>query len=122
MNNSYNRNKLLNSETIESLKELGSVDGKLFLNEILKLYIFEADKLLFQIESQINKKNFDDLKISSHTLKGASANVGAVEVSALSSRIEEKSKKADGANLRELCDELKECFTLTKKEIENLIS
>lgn len=122
MNETYNRNKLLNGETIESLKELGSVDGKLFLNEILKLYIFEADKLLKQIESQINKKNFDDLKISSHTLKGASANVGAVEVSALSSSIEEKSKKADYAKLRELYDELKECYTLTKKEIENLIS
>lgn len=122
MNEPYNRNKLLNDETIESLKELGSVDGKLFLNEILKLYIHEADKLLIQIELQINKKYFNKLKISSHTLKGASANVGAVEVSALSSRIEEKSKKEDEKNLRELYDELKECYTLTKKEIENLIS
>lgn len=122
MNISYNRNKLLNDETIESLKELGSVDGKLFLNEILKLYLFEADKLISQIESQIENKNFDDLKISSHTLKGASANVGAVEVSALSSRIEEKSKKADNTNLRELYGELKECYKLTKKELENLIS
>lgn len=122
MNISNNRNKLLNDETIESLKELGSVDGKLFLNEILKLYLFEADKLISQIESQIENKNFDDLKISSHTLKGASANVGAVEVSALSSRIEEKSKKADNTNLRELYGELKECYKLTKKELENLIS
>ncbi|MBN1634620.1 MAG: Hpt domain-containing protein [Ignavibacteria bacterium] len=122
MNISYNRNKLLNRETIKSLKELGSVDGKLFLNEIMKLYICEADKLLTQMESQINKKNFDDLKISSHTLKGASANIGAVEVSALSSRIEELSKKTDDSNLQDLYNALNECYKLTKKELENLIS
>lgn len=116
------KNNLFNKKTLESLKELGSVDGKSFFHEILNLFLNESEKIMRKIESQLYEKNFAELRISAHTLKGASANIGAAELSRLSSLIEEKAKENDDTNLGELHFELKECYDSTKTELINLIS
>jgi HPt (histidine-containing phosphotransfer) domain-containing protein len=118
----YNKENLLNEETLNSLRELGSSDGKLFFLEIINLFLSESEKIMSKIDSQIKGKIFNELRISAHTLKGASANVGAVKLSELSSKMEEKAKLLDGINLEELHSELKKCYVLTRIELENLIS
>ncbi len=116
------KENLLNMETIQSLRELGSADGKEFFLEILNLFLSESEKIMKKIDFQIAGKIFKELRISAHTLKGASANVGAVRLSELSSKMEEKAKNSDENNLGVLHTELMKCYVLTRIELENLIS
>jgi len=116
------KNNLLNKDVINGLKELGSTESKSFLEEIVELYLTEAEKLIESISESITNKNFQDLNIISHTLKGASANVGASAVSKLSASIEKKAKTSDEDGLLDMFKELKECFSETKSELNNLIS
>jgi HPt (histidine-containing phosphotransfer) domain-containing protein len=65
------------------------------LGEILSLYINDVPKQMSAIEKSMIEKNTQDLQRQAHTLKGSSANVGALTVQAAALALEKACREND---------------------------
>jgi HPt (histidine-containing phosphotransfer) domain-containing protein len=64
-----------------------------FVNEILGDYLVEMVKYLSCMEAQLRDSDLQPLLRSAHTIKGASANVGATRVRETAAKLEAQAKK-----------------------------
>jgi len=80
MKNSVDRSNL------ETLKEIIGDD----LKEILFNFIKTSPEMIEQIKHALNTEDADALRLHAHTLKGSSANIGAVKLPDLSFELERK--------------------------------
>ncbi|MDQ7015357.1 MAG: EAL domain-containing protein, partial [Gammaproteobacteria bacterium] len=79
---------LLDPEPLQQLTTLGQKLGKDLRNKIIKLYLAEAPKLLQQLRHAIQKRAWEQVRNSAHSLKSSSANVGATRLSVLCAELE----------------------------------
>jgi HPt (histidine-containing phosphotransfer) domain-containing protein len=93
---------ILDPAGLDSLRQLGELTGKPLLREVLDLYRAETPKRLEKMREALLRSNAQDLTFTAHSLKGSSAQIGAVRVAALSAEIEQRAKRGDLNNLREL--------------------
>jgi HPt (histidine-containing phosphotransfer) domain-containing protein len=64
-------------------------------------------------------KNMADLSLYAHSLKGASANMGAMEVRYVAADLEAKGKSGDTGGLDELMGKLEDAFGRVVKEFQS---
>jgi HPt (histidine-containing phosphotransfer) domain-containing protein len=88
------------------------VDGDLdFMNEILEVYLEDVQAGVRKLKGAMEARDADSLATQAHTLKGASANVGAGRLRDVAFEIETAGKERDlekvGALVSKLADELK---------------
>ncbi|HBI24803.1 MAG TPA: hypothetical protein DDX84_11530 [Nitrospiraceae bacterium] len=88
-----------------ALERMGG-DEKLF-QELLQLYIEQIPQHILQIGAAINSLNREVIKRIAHTVKGASANVGAVTIQQAAIEIESAVNKEDLENLRHRLEKMK---------------
>ncbi|EKD28816.1 MAG: Hpt protein [uncultured bacterium] len=55
-------------------------DNKELMLELLKVYLCDTPSQIQHIENYLQKKQFENVSIKAHTLKGASAMVGAMQL------------------------------------------
>ncbi|MCX7832982.1 MAG: Hpt domain-containing protein [Ignavibacteria bacterium] len=115
----YDKENLLNYEIIQNLKELDTEDSN-FLSELIKIYLTESKKLLDKIEKGMDSGDKDAIANNTHTLKGSSSNIGAMELSRLCAEIEKKARAGDLEGVKILLPEMKECYELTTEKIKEL--
>lgn len=71
-----------------------AADGDLeFINEILADYLVEMAQYLLQLDEQLKNPEMSTLIRAAHTIKGASANVGAARVREIAAKLETQAKK-----------------------------
>jgi len=78
--------------------------------EILAIYVDSAAALLKSIESALADADAQAVGLHSHSLKGASANVGATLLGALARQAEERSKRGETEAVRELLPALAKAY------------
>lgn len=115
----YDKENLLNFEIIQNLKELDTEDSN-FLSELIDIYLTESKKLIDKIFKGISSNDKDMVANNSHTLKGSSSNIGAMELSRLCADIEKKARAGDLEGVKLLLPEMKECYDLTTEKIKEL--
>lgn len=118
----YNKENLIKQETIQTLIDLGDADGKPFYIEIIEMYLSETNECINKIVNAVKEKNQTALTLSSHKLKGSSANIGAAEVSAICSQIEKMSKNNDYSDMNEYIYNLENCYKDTCIELKKIIN
>jgi len=64
-----------------------------FIDEILGDYLLEMTKYLADLEGQVQQVDLQPLLRSAHTIRGASANVGAARVRETAAKLEAQAKK-----------------------------
>jgi len=116
----YDKENLLNYEIIQNLKELDSEESN-FFSELIDIYLTESKKLLDKINKGISKNDKDMVSNNSHTLKGSSSNIGAMELSRLCAEIEKKSREGNLDGVKKILPEMVECYELTIEKIKSLI-
>jgi len=108
----------IDPKKIEELKELVDEDDPDFLIELLEDYMDNSEENLKAIRYAIQAKDTVTVVRTAHTLKGASSNIGAVNMTELSDQLEHlgRGKTLEGAV--ELIDQLEVEFVEVKCELE----
>jgi HPt (histidine-containing phosphotransfer) domain-containing protein len=75
------------------LERLGN--DKEFLKEVLDIFLQDAPNRIFSIQEAISKNDASVIRFQAHTLKGASANVGAMALKEDAGQIELAGEKGD---------------------------
>jgi HPt (histidine-containing phosphotransfer) domain-containing protein len=76
---------VLDKEVVNSLKEIMEED----FEDVLREYLNESLCLLREIHEAIEQENVEVFVRASHSLKSSSANIGAMQVSAIAERLEQ---------------------------------
>ncbi len=114
-NNKQERNENMNEQTqtsscpinVESALERCAGDRE-FLNEMLVEFMDIAAEQLKRISDIIEEGNAQELAKLAHSLKGASANLGAEAVSAIALELEKAGKEGELEGAKQLWEQLKE--------------
>ena len=107
-------NNILDLSIIEGIRALGNEGDIPFLNQIVELFYSETTKLINKIKQNYSEGDIESLQVNSHTIKGASANIGAVELSGIGAEIENICKGKSLTNIDNLIVKLEDCFERTK--------
>lgn len=108
----------IDPKKIEELKELVDEDDPDFLIELLEDYMDNSEENLKAIRYAIQAKDTVTVVTTAHSFKGASSNIGAVNMTELSGQLEHlgRGKTLEGAV--ELIDQLEGEFVEVKCELE----
>ena len=112
---------ILDPEAIENLRALGDEGDDTFLREIISIYLEDVPQRLADLKSA---RGADDRALyvrSAHTIKGSSANVGAVEMRALAEKLEHRSKVEPLPSLDEALAEIESAFARARGALLGLI-
>jgi HPt (histidine-containing phosphotransfer) domain-containing protein len=85
----------LDHGVIEGLRELGGAEDPGLLVELIDLYLSDAPQRMAEIEESLASGNWSLLERAAHTLKSASANIGALGLSELCKELECQARKRD---------------------------
>jgi signal transduction histidine kinase/DNA-binding NarL/FixJ family response regulator len=99
---------LIDPSYLDSLRQLGELSGKPILQEIVAHYLAETPRRLERMRQALLRSDAEELNFVAHSLKGSSAQIGAVRLASLSAELERKSKDAGLANSAELAGLLDE--------------
>jgi CheY-like chemotaxis protein/HPt (histidine-containing phosphotransfer) domain-containing protein len=109
----------LDPACLDSLRRLGELAGRPLLREVIELYLAETPRLLKRMQEALLCSDAEDLAFAAHSLKGSSGQIGAVQVAALSAKIEQTAKSAEldatGALLDDLEREVERALPLLRE-------
>jgi len=108
----------IDPQKIEELKELVDEDDPDFLIELLEDYMGNSEKNLKAIRYAIQAKDTVTVVRTAHTLKGASSNIGAVNMTDLSEQLEHLGRDNTLEGAVELIEQLEGEFVEVKSELK----
>lgn len=103
----------IDTANLDTLKEVIGYD----LKEILQSFINLAPDMLYKIESSLHNQDASALQLHAHTLKGSSANVGAIILPNIALTLEQHGKSGNTQGLEK---NFKALELENKKVIESL--
>ena len=80
---------------IQGLRELGGAEDPGLLVELIDLYLSDAPQRMSEIEDALASGNWALLERAAHTLKSASANIGALGLSEVCKELECQARRRD---------------------------
>ena len=92
----------LDPDVIGSLVDLGGEDEPDLIVELIDLFLEDADARILALESSVRSQDWDQVARIAHTLKGASATMGAARFSVACRTVEMEAR--DGGLARESLD------------------
>jgi len=108
----------IDPQKIEELKELVDEDDPGFLIELIEDYMDNSEENLKAIRYAIQAKDIVTVGRTAHTLKGASSNIGAVNMTELSKQLEHLGREETLEGAVDLIDRLDVEFVEVKSELE----
>jgi len=103
---------------IKELKKLVDDDHPHFLIELLEDYMNNSEENLKAIRYAIQAKDTVTVVKTAHTLRGASSNIGAVNMTELSKQLEQLGREKTLEGAVELINRLEVEFVEVKSELE----
>lgn len=89
----------LDTEQLNELKEVLEDEFQVLINT----YLIDAQLRLKLIEEGLESNNYEQVRLAAHSLKGASANIGALILAQLCEQLEHDCKKLEYQNLKDVC-------------------
>ncbi len=83
-----------------------SMGDKEFLEEILQEFVSSMPQQLEALETAVTGGDGESIAHQAHTMKGASANLGADDMAAIALKLEQMGKESDLSGARQAIDEL----------------
>ena len=112
----------LDEDAISQLKALPAKEGRLF-DRLVSIYKAESPKLVDNIDQAIRDVDYENLALSSHSLKSSSAQMGAIELSEICLKLETQGRNQDLQNCQELLhalqDEISDVMNLLDAEVNS---
>lgn len=101
---------IIDSQSIENLRSLNPGDNDEFLREIIMIYLEDTPQRIAELEQSLAAGDAPKFTRAAHSIKGSSANLGAMAVRGVAEQLERRSHDAGLANVAELIAELKAEF------------
>ncbi|MBF0227007.1 MAG: Hpt domain-containing protein [Desulfobacterales bacterium] len=100
----------------ELASNLGLEDDEFY--ELVELFISTAGADLEKLENAYNNREAKDASRAAHSLKGSSANLGFIDLSAIAKKAEELAMNKDLETIGSLVGKLKEKLAVIEKKLE----
>mmetsp|Transcript_36669 Transcript_36669/g.59266 ORF Transcript_36669/g.59266 Transcript_36669/m.59266 type:complete len:147 (+) Transcript_36669:121-561(+) len=109
---------LLDESIFDQLEELQDETQPHFVEEVITLYLETSAEKLAEMQSLLEKKDLDELAKSAHSLKGSSANIGAVKVVKICADLKGLCENRDYQGVKKALADAHEQFDLVKEVLE----
>lgn len=106
----------LDMEQLAELKEVLEDEFQVLINT----YIKDAEFRLTLIKQGLDNNNYETIRLAAHSLKGASANVGAVALSTLCEHLEHHCKIGEVQNLQTTFEQAQQEFHIVVGLLEKI--
>jgi len=110
---------IIDAEQIAMLRDMPGDAGGTFLDELLDLFFSNSVSLMEEIRSAAACNDLKRTAAAAHTLKGSSANIGALSLHERAGEVEAAAKRgepADAQALQNLQDEFERTRVALEKE------
>ena len=112
---------VIDSESIENLRSLNPGDGDEFLREIISIYLEDTPQRIAELEESPAGGDAPRFTRAAHSVKGSSANLGAMAVRQVAEQLEHQSNKQGLVGVADLVTALKEQFGIAQIEFSKLL-
>lgn len=112
---------VIDLQSIDNLRKLNPGDDDAFLREIVSIYLEDTPKRIAELDQSLGAADRPKFTRAAHSIKGSSANVGAMAVRAVAETLEHQSSQHGLDNLATLVLALKAEFDRTKLEFNRLL-
>ncbi|TPV97166.1 MAG: Hpt domain-containing protein [Myxococcales bacterium FL481] len=109
----------LDENTLAALRELADEDDPGFLTDLIDTYLQDSASSLAKLGEALAADGVDrdQTRRLAHTLKGASQNIGAIQMAARCLDLEKTAPSAAPAELREMLARAEEAFAVTRESL-----
>lgn len=101
---------VLDAAALDVIRALDDEGGDGLLREILAAYFASCPGLLAQLEEGLAASNAEKVRIATHTLKSSSANLGALQLSALCKEAESAARQGDLLAVQALSSSIQKAY------------
>lgn len=112
---------LIDQQAIENLRSLNPDDADEFLREIIGIYLEDTPARFADLDQSLVAGDGQKFTRAAHSIKGSSANVGAMTVRALAEKLEHQSARQGLGDVAPLLAELKAEFARAQAEFARLL-
>lgn len=112
---------MIDSSTIEiwdrpsALRRLGGKEK--LLDKLLVLFLSEASQRVIELQQAVEAEDTENTRILAHTIKGSAANISALQLQDIASKLEQAANNADISAFKLLYSELNEAFNSLKTHL-----
>lgn len=113
---------VIDPEAIANLRSLNPGDNDEFLGEIVSIFLADTPLRITELEQSLVAGDIPKFARAAHSIKGSSANLGAMTLRAVAEKLEHQSRKDGLGAVAALIGDLKAQFELSRAELEKLLA
>ncbi len=113
---------VIDPEAIANLRSLNPGDNDEFLGEIVNIFLADTPLRITELEQSLTVSDVPKFARAAHSIKGSSANLGAMALRAVAEKLEHQSRKEGLGGVVPLIGDLKAQFDLARAELEKLLA
>lgn len=113
---------VIDSQAIENLRALNPGDNDEFLREIAGIFLEDTPQRIAELEQSLASSDTAKFTRAAHSIKGSSANLGAVSLRAVAEKLEHHARTQGLAGVTGLLTEIKTEFGRAHVELSKLIA
>ncbi len=113
---------VIDPQAIENLRTLNPDDNDEFLREIVTIYLEDTPLRIAELEQSLASADQPKFTRAAHSIKGSSANLGAMAVRAVAEQLEHQSAKQGLDQVSPLLSALKTEFARAQVEFARLVA
>mgnify|MGYP001114420873 CR=1 FL=1 len=111
---------IIDAEAIANLRALNPDDGDAFLREIVGIFLEDTPLRLAELDEALVAGDAPKFVRAAHSIKGSSANLGALQLRATAERLEHQAKSQGLADTGALIAAVKTEFSRALRELTTL--
>lgn len=111
----------LDPDAIDNIRSLGLDDGPGFLREIIGIFLADTPSRLNEMQTALNAGDAASYGRAAHSIKGSSANLGAVAMKVASEKAEQLAKSGTLTGAPEALAAMREEFVRTQDALQALL-
>ena len=112
---------VIDPQAIESLRALNPGDNDEFLREIVGIFLEDTPQRIAELDQSLVASDLAKFTRAAHSIKGSSANLGAIALRAAAEKLEHESRTKGLAAIGGLVSEVKTEFSRAHTELTALI-
>jgi histidine phosphotransfer protein HptB len=112
---------VIDPQAIENLRALNPGDNDEFLREIAGIFLEDTPQRIAELDQSLAAADIPKFTRAAHSIKGSSANLGAVGLRAVAEKLEHQSRTEGLGNVTPLLKELRIEYDRAESELNKLI-
>lgn len=113
---------VIDPEAIENLRALNPGDNDEFLREITGIFLQDTPQRIAELDESLTSGDVSRFTRAAHSIKGSSANLGAMALRAAAEKLEHESRSKGLGNVTPLIEQVKAEFSRAQGELNTLLA